>query len=76
MLTVLRIFFQCCVREKLYPQQQFEASLPDVLARSFEMIEEQSDEDYILQLHFGVLTCLGGAINLFDSPMQPSQMYV
>ncbi|KAG8928829.1 hypothetical protein FRC01_005305 [Tulasnella sp. 417] len=60
----------CCLGEALNPWpiqfRQFEHWLPEVFNRSFEVIEEQRHEDYMLPLRLNVLEAFTRAANFFD----------
>lgn len=70
MLTELRMFFRCCMVAIPNPWlthfSQFEGSVIEAFACSFDIIEEKSHEDYILQLQLGLLPVLGVVFNFFD----------
>ncbi|KAG8942916.1 hypothetical protein FRC04_003316 [Tulasnella sp. 424] len=59
MLIELQKFFRCCSMETPNPGpvlfKQFEASVPEVFVRSFEMIEEKIQEQYIIRLQINLL---------------------
>lgn len=55
---------------------QFEGSVIEAFACSFDIIEEKSHEDYILQLQLGLLPVLGVVFNFFDMLNKAPQMYV
>lgn len=80
MLTELGFLFRCCAKETpdAWPMHfsHVEASLPWAFANLFELIEERSREDYILQLQMGVLRALGMMIQFFMLFGKTPQMYV
>ncbi|KAG8942914.1 hypothetical protein FRC04_003314 [Tulasnella sp. 424] len=69
MLAELGFLFRCCAKDtpNTWPMHfsHVEAYLPGAFANLFELIEERSHEDYILQLQIGLLSTLGTMIQFF-----------